>query len=109
MHLSSWPVDEFEGLSSVLKRLYALCPSQHVQTHLLHLATRGYIMPHIDNIHASGTWILGVSLGNERLLRLESVGVNPSFELPLPSGSVYIQRYDVDGSRRLFYLSFYQR
>ncbi len=39
------------------------------------------------------SWILGVSLGDERILRLE----NPScpeerYELPLPSGSVYLQR-----------------
>ncbi|KAF9453270.1 hypothetical protein P691DRAFT_793070 [Macrolepiota fuliginosa MF-IS2] len=92
MHLAAWPEAEFESLSSVLKRLYALCPSQNVQTHLLHLGTRGYILPHIDNIHASGTWILGVSLGNERLLHLKPVRGGPPFELILPSGSVYLQR-----------------
>lgn len=93
MHLTSWP-EEVEGLSSVLERLYALCPTQNVQTHLLHLAAHGYILPHIDNVHASGIWILGVSLGNERILHLESAGSSPSsLEVPLPSGSAYIQRY----------------
>jgi alkylated DNA repair protein alkB family protein 7 len=102
MHLASWPVDEFEGLLSVIKRLHALCPSQNIQTHLLHLATRGYILPHIDNIDASGNWILGVSLGDERLLRLDPLGDAPSFQLSLPSGSVYIQRYVFNDSRHLY-------
>lgn len=93
MHLTCWP-DGVEGLSSVLERLHTLCPTQNIQTHLLHLATHGYILPHIDNVQASGTWILGVSLGNERILHLDSAGGNPSsFDVPLPSGSVYIQRY----------------
>ncbi|KXN90542.1 hypothetical protein AN958_04214 [Leucoagaricus sp. SymC.cos] len=95
MHLASWPEEEFEGLSSVLKRLYDLCPSRNVQTHLLHLASRGHILPHVDNIDASGSWILGVSIGHQRLLRLESIGDNTSFELLLPSGSVYMQSGDV--------------
>lgn len=95
MHLASWPEDEFAGLTTVLRRLYGLCPSQDVQTHLLHLASRGYILPHVDNINASGSWILGVSIGDQRLLRLESVGNNTSFELLLPSGSVYLQSGDI--------------
>ncbi|KAJ3564281.1 hypothetical protein NP233_g8397 [Leucocoprinus birnbaumii] len=95
MHLASWPVDEFVGLTSVLKRLYDLCPSQDVQTHLLHLASRGCILPHTDNIDASGSWILGVSIGDQRLLRLESVGDTTAFEVLLPSGSVYLQSGDI--------------
>jgi alkylated DNA repair protein alkB family protein 7 len=102
MHLASWPVEEFEGLSNVVKRLRTLCPSQNIQTHLLHLATHGYILPHIDNTDASGNWILGVSLGDERLLRLDPLGDAPSLQLSLPSGSVYIQRYVFDGSRHLY-------
>ena len=49
--------------------------------------------PHVDNVHASGTWILGVSLGNTRILRLENVkDPADSYEIALPSGSVYLQR-----------------
>jgi len=92
MRLTSWPEDGFVGLTSVLKRLYDLCPSQNIQIHLLHLASRGFILPHIDNTDASGSWILGVSLGAQRLLRLESRD-NALSELLLPSGSVYLQRY----------------
>lgn len=48
---------------------------------------------HVDNVQASGTWILGVSLGNTRVLRLENVtDPSDSYELALPSGSVYLQR-----------------
>jgi alkylated DNA repair protein alkB family protein 7 len=54
----------------------------------------GEILPHVDNIASSGRWIMGVSLGSERVLRLEHVDQkhNP-LELVLPSGSLYIQRY----------------
>jgi len=93
MHLSSWPVEEFEGLKAILDRLYSLCPTQLVQTHLLHLASYGDILPHIDNISASGSWILGVSLGDERVLRMKEVkGNDAEFCLKLPSGSIYLQR-----------------
>ena len=55
--------------------------------------------PHIDNVRASGTWILGVSLGNTRILRLENVtDPSDSYELALPSGSVYLQRFVVTQS-----------
>ncbi|KAJ7632175.1 hypothetical protein FB45DRAFT_989770 [Roridomyces roridus] len=89
IHLTSWP--DIPGLPSVLERLGSLLPSRDVQTHLLHLASNGEIFPHVDNLEASGTWILGVSLGSQRLLRLEGPE-NESFEVLLPSGSVYIQR-----------------
>ncbi|EKM82799.1 hypothetical protein AGABI1DRAFT_53280 [Agaricus bisporus var. burnettii JB137-S8] len=95
MHLASWPEEQFEGLSNVIKRLRTLCPSQNIQTHLLHLAARGYILPHIDNVNSSGNWILGVSLGNERVLQLDPPGDASSVQLSLPSGSVYIQSGDV--------------
>ncbi|KAJ7724083.1 hypothetical protein DFH07DRAFT_274849 [Mycena maculata] len=96
MHLTSWPSD-IPGLPSILTRLHSLFPPQDVQTHLLHLATNGEIHPHIDNVGASGSWILGVSLGAERLLHLEGQNGNSDcFQVLLPSGSVYIQR---DGLR----------
>lgn len=70
----------------------------NTQMHLLHLASNGEIRPHVDNIGASGSWILGVSLGSERVLRMESVEDNANgtpehmFDVSLPSGSVYIQK-----------------
>ena len=56
--------------------------------------------PHVDNLGASGSWILGLVLGDTRALRFEHVE-DPSdvFELLVPSGSVYIQRYDYTSSR----------
>jgi alkylated DNA repair protein alkB family protein 7 len=93
MHLTSWPTSEVLELPPILNRLQALFPTQDVQTHLLHLASNGEIYPHVDNLDASGSWILGVSLGAERLLCLESLDDGNSFQVPLTSGSVYIQRY----------------
>jgi alkylated DNA repair protein alkB family protein 7 len=90
MHLTSWP--DIPELPPILDRLHALFPPQDVQTHLLHLASNGEIQPHIDNLLASGSWILGVSLGAERVLHLESKA-GESFQVLLPSGSVYIQRH----------------
>jgi len=64
-----------------------------IQTHLLHLASHGEILPHVDNVFASGSWILGVSLGAARILRMEHVeDENDCFDVLLPSGSVYVQR-----------------
>jgi len=91
MHLTSWPEDEVAGLSSFLKRLYGLCPTPNTQTHLLHLASYGEILPHVDNTSASGSWIMGVSLGGERVLRMEGPN-GDTFDVTLPSGSVYLQR-----------------
>lgn len=94
MRLASWPESELRGLTPVLDRLRALYPSKNTQSHLLHLASSGEILPHIDNISASGNWILGVSLGATRVLRMESPSVteSESLDIPLPSGSVYLQR-----------------
>ncbi|KAJ7184269.1 hypothetical protein C8R46DRAFT_883173 [Mycena filopes] len=93
MHLTSWPTSDVPELSPILGRLNSLFPAQDVQTHLLHLASTGEIHPHVDNLSASGTWILGVSLGSERLLHLEGQDADTdSFDVLLPSGSVYIQR-----------------
>lgn len=95
MHLTSWPTPaEIPGLTPVLDRLHSLLPSPGIQTHLLHLASNGRILPHVDNVSASGSWILGVSLGADRVLRLENCSnSDEAMEFLLPSGSVYIQRY----------------
>lgn len=109
MHVSSWP-EEYPELPTLLKRLESVHPDEPTQTHVLHLASDGEILvsetsfeskpmeltrfkPHIDNLEASGSWILGVSLGSSRVLRIESVDEpTDAHEVKLPSGSVYIQR-----------------
>ncbi|KAJ3977670.1 hypothetical protein EV361DRAFT_787839 [Lentinula raphanica] len=92
MHLASWPTTEYPELIPILSRLHSKLPSADIQTHLLHLASDGEILPHVDNLSASGRWILGVSLGSDRILRLENCA-NPDerAEILLPSGSLYIQ------------------
>ncbi|VDC06001.1 unnamed protein product [Peniophora sp. CBMAI 1063] len=98
MHVSTWdPVDSSE-LLSILKKLETLYPSAQygTQTHILHLASEGDIFPHVDNVEASGTWIMGVSLGATRRLCLEPAeqdgqAAGRSYETLLPSGSVYVQ------------------
>lgn len=93
MNLTSWPTDD-EGLKPILDRLSSLCPTQNIQTHLLHLASYGEILPHVDNTSASGSWIIGVSLGAERTLRMEGPSEvhHRTFDVPLPSGSAYLQQ-----------------
>lgn len=92
MHLTSWSEDHNPGLSLILARLQGLYPTPNIQTHLLHLSSEGEILGHVDNIEASGSWILGVSLGAERILRMESTSdPEDSFEVLLGSGSVYLQ------------------
>ncbi|CCL99328.1 uncharacterized protein FIBRA_01346 [Fibroporia radiculosa] len=94
-HVTAWPTD-VAGLHTVLSRLQGLFPSQDTQTHLLHLAADGEILPHVDNVGASGSWILGVSLGASRILRLENTeNQHEAFDIPLISGSVYVQKYSV--------------
>lgn len=98
MHASTWAASP--ALDVVLGRIHALLPenmparSGVVQSHVLHLASDGFIEPHIDNVGASGSWILGVSLGAQRDMLLESVERQPykRFQISLPSGSVYLQR-----------------
>ena len=95
-HVSSWGNADSPALSAIIDRLRTLYPSESdTQMHVLHLASDGEILPHVDNVGASGSWILGVSLGAMRVLRLEGTddaGPRAPFDLPLPSGSVYIQR-----------------
>ncbi|KAI0687129.1 hypothetical protein BC835DRAFT_1286912 [Cytidiella melzeri] len=92
IQISSWPDDNPE-LIRTLDRLKSVHPPQPTLTHILHLGSDGEILPHVDNLDASGSWILGVSLGNTRILRLENVSDSAdTYELALPSGSVYLQR-----------------
>jgi len=95
MHLTSWRESETPGLGQILNRLRAMCPSQNIQTHILHLASTGEILPHVDNVSASGTWILGVSLGAPRVLQMETTNVvypHKKLDILLTSGSLYLQR-----------------
>ncbi|TCD66682.1 hypothetical protein EIP91_001036 [Steccherinum ochraceum] len=91
MHVSAWP--DVPGLEPLLERLRSLHPQEPTQTHILHLASDGEILPHVDNIEASGSWILGVSLGATRTMRLRNTqDAQDTFECELPSGSVYLQK-----------------
>lgn len=89
-----------DSVSAILERLRALLPSSGpLQTHVLHLsASAGEILPHIDNVNASGSIIMGVSLGTPRILRLEKNGEKEDdndgvYDQLLEPGSCYIQRY----------------
>lgn len=62
-----------------------------LQSHILHLSDKGSIDPHVDNEEAMGQVIMGLSLGEERIVKLENDEYG-SFTLKLPSGSVYIQK-----------------
>ncbi|TIB77328.1 hypothetical protein E3Q23_01388 [Wallemia mellicola] len=106
-----------EGILGILKRLYGclydnsteltklqandmkderledddLSVPKWIQSHILHLSPDGTIQAHVDNQEAMGSTIMGLSLGEERLVEFnnESKG---SFLVRLPSGSVYIQK-----------------
>lgn len=102
--LSSLPPSPSSDLKSLLTRLYSLLPDLEGEvsedklpppkttTHLLHLSPKGAILPHVDNLEASGSVILGLSLGAERTMRLKHKDGEGGWELRLPSGSVYLQR-----------------
>lgn len=110
-HVSSWAVDQVDSssLSTILGRLRELHPGDRpTQTHVLHLASDGEILPHIDNTEASGSWIMGVSLGDERVLCMtpvEGFASAEPFEIPLPSGSVYLQKSVIPLIARLMRIS----
>ncbi|KAG8804441.1 hypothetical protein FRC17_005970 [Serendipita sp. 399] len=97
---AQWAAIDNEGaLITILGRVKSLLPPVETQCHILHLSSDGEILPHVDNVDASGSIILGVSLGSSRVLRLESVdkqltddGSPACYELLLEPGSCYIQR-----------------
>jgi len=74
----------------------------------------GYILPHRDDLSSCGDYVMGVSLGDERIMKLQldkeaveaNVGQvsddsiwNLEIQARLPSGSCYIQK---DSIRYLF-------
>lgn len=116
---SPWP-----DYKSLMARIYALLPAHPVPsahaspatspasqdetaafppsgstTHVLHLAPHGEIQAHVDNVDASGSVIIGVSLGSARILRLREksgtkggAGEGAGWDVLLPNGSLYLQR-----------------
>ena len=94
MHVSSWPEDQ-PRLSYLLGRLRQFHPEEPIQYHLLHLASNGEIHPHRDHLEAFGSWIVSVSLGSDRILRLEKENSDRPIlhDVTLPSGSVYLQKW----------------
>ncbi|WVQ85507.1 hypothetical protein IAT38_007672 [Cryptococcus sp. DSM 104549] len=116
--LSSLPPSPSPLLLTTLSRLYSLLstlptplqahptptdlPPAGTLTHLLHLAPGGEILPHVDNLEASGRVICGACLGGERTMRLrrkkedaQEGGEGEGWDVRLPSGSVYVQRDSV--------------
>jgi alkylated DNA repair protein alkB family protein 7 len=93
MHVSAWPEDQ-PRLSELLDRLRQFHSGEPIQYHVLHLASDGEIRPHIDHLEAFGSWIVGVSLGADRVLRLEKELSDEKLlhDVILPSGSVYVQK-----------------
>ncbi|TXT04940.1 hypothetical protein VHUM_04023 [Vanrija humicola] len=99
---------------ALLARLYNLVPTLSVpdtpepadlpparsSTHVLHLAPEGAILPHVDNLEAMGETIVGAVLGAPRVLRLEveADGDKHGWDVLVPSGSVYLQKWVTWGS-----------
>ncbi|PLW24755.1 hypothetical protein PCANC_05191 [Puccinia coronata f. sp. avenae] len=95
------------SLQAILTRLQALLPPSTTTTttttnrtpllHLLHLSSQGKIEPHVDNLHASGNTIVGLSLGSTRVMRLglPSAPIHSHIKVLLLPGSVYVQRDSV--------------
>lgn len=94
MHVSAWSEDR-PRLSELLGRLRQFHPEEPIQYHVLHLASDGEIHPHVDHLGAFGSWIVGVSLGSDRILRLEKELSDRTMahDVILPSGSVYVQKW----------------
>ncbi|WVW80382.1 hypothetical protein I302_102363 [Kwoniella bestiolae CBS 10118] len=104
--LSSLPPNPSSNLVSTISKLYSLLPDlppsqlqsdqippEGTITHLLHLSPAGEILPHVDNLEASGKYICGVSLGGERIMRLRRKDrKDEGWDVRLGSGSVYLQR-----------------
>jgi alkylated DNA repair protein alkB family protein 7 len=68
----------------------------HLLSHLLHLSSTGYILPHVDNVQASAGTILGLCLGSERDLVLTSTKAGhegDQIRVRLPPGCAYVQRW----------------
>lgn len=90
---SQWSRIGDTHLDNILGKLRSLFPNPvPLQFQVLHLASEGEILPHVDNVDASGSVIMGVSLGSSRILRLEDEN-GSHWEQLLEPGSCYIQRY----------------
>ncbi|MBW0533676.1 hypothetical protein O181_073391, partial [Austropuccinia psidii MF-1] len=82
--------DEIISLSPSFQQKFPLI-------HLLHLAADGKIDRHIDNTDASGSTIVGLSLGSARVMRLGQPNspIESHAKVLLSPGSLYIQRDSV--------------
>lgn len=83
-------------IQDLLKRVTSLIPthSTNLLAHILHLSSTGRIDPHVDHPSASGSTILGLSLGNPRVMHLfaHEKDHQPIYKILLEPGSVYLQR-----------------
>ncbi|KIM32343.1 hypothetical protein M408DRAFT_326942 [Serendipita vermifera MAFF 305830] len=88
---SQWSSFGDSQLDNIIGRLRSLFPTDAtLQFQVLHLASEGEILPHVDNVDASGSVIMGVSLGSGRVLRLED-DHGRRWDQLLEPGSCYIQ------------------
>jgi alkylated DNA repair protein alkB family protein 7 len=107
------PSTSHPNLPRLLNRAFALLPGspqidQEVLppstiTHLLHLAPSGRILGHVDNLEASGSVIMGVCLGADRILRLSrktGAGVE-GWDVLLQNGTAYLQKCAADRDETL--------
>ena len=97
------PLGSYPDMPALLNRAFALLPGQPTMQgdtlppetipHLLHLAPSGRILPHVDNLEASGKVIMGICLGSDRILRLQKPGGGDGWEVLLQNGTVYLQKW----------------
>jgi len=97
------PLGSYPDMPALLNRAFALLPGQPTMqgdtlppetiSHLLHLAPSGRILPHVDNLEASGKVIMGICLGSDRILRLQKPGGGDGWEVLLQNGTVYLQKW----------------
>lgn len=102
--MSSLPSSiKYPNMAKLLNKAYALLPGSpqvfdeilpsETITHLLHLAPSGKILGHVDNLEASGSVIMGICLGSDRILRLSKKDEGgQGWDVLLRSGTVYLQR-----------------
>jgi len=103
------PITSFPAIPNLLNRAFALLPGSpqidgessdtlppETISHLLHLAPTGKILGHVDNLEASGSVIMGICLGSDRILRLDRDAKDGSgkegWEVLLKNGTVYLQK-----------------
>ncbi len=98
------PTNDLEpGVQSVLQRVYRqFAPeTRFLPVHLLELASgTGEILPHVDNVEESGSFVAGLCLGSDAIVRFSSADGTGHVDALLPKGCFYAQR----GKLRYSYL-----